>query len=173
MFCVSFFLNLQDLTRLGRDLKKVIIVDNSPASYAFHPDNAVCFLVLHHLIMENIPIFWLMLTSFIGNIWLNHRNSQWILISRMVIKSFIFHMMQDTGINGRKDYCSSCHIIAWNVSFQIPVQTWFDDANDVELLDIIPVLEQLAEVDSIYTVLRNSNDDMRRSILSEQTETSR
>lgn len=31
----------KDLTRLGRDLKKVIIVDNSPASYAFHPDNAV------------------------------------------------------------------------------------------------------------------------------------
>ncbi|EFO12294.1 hypothetical protein LOAG_16239, partial [Loa loa] len=55
----------------------------------------------------------------------------------------------------------------------IPVQTWFDDANDVELLDIIPVLEQLAEVDSIYTVLRNSNDDMRRSILSEQIETTR
>ncbi|VDO14876.1 unnamed protein product [Brugia timori] len=53
----------------------------------------------------------------------------------------------------------------------IPVQTWFDDANDVELLDIIPVLEQLAEVDSIYTVLRNSNDDMRRSILSEQIDT--
>ncbi|KAL3998471.1 dullard-like phosphatase domain protein [Acanthocheilonema viteae] len=86
---------VKDLTRLGRDLKKVIIVDNSPASYAFHPDNA------------------------------------------------------------------------------IPVQTWFDDANDVELLDIIPVLEQLAGVDSIYTVLRNSNDDMRRSILSEQIETSR
>ncbi|KAK2857018.1 hypothetical protein Q5P01_005753 [Channa striata] len=27
--------------RLGRDLNKVIIVDNSPASYIFHPDNAV------------------------------------------------------------------------------------------------------------------------------------
>ncbi|OZC12609.1 hypothetical protein X798_00240 [Onchocerca flexuosa] len=86
---------VKDLTRLGRDLKKVIIVDNSPASYAFHPDNA------------------------------------------------------------------------------IPVQTWFDDANDVELLDIIPVLEQLAEVDNIYTVLRNSNDVMRRNILSEQDETNR
>ncbi|VDK65057.1 unnamed protein product [Onchocerca ochengi] len=86
---------VKDLTRLGRDLKKVIIVDNSPASYAFHPDNA------------------------------------------------------------------------------IPVQTWFDDANDVELLDIIPVLEQLAEVDNIYSVLRNSNDVMRRNILSEQNETNR
>lgn len=32
---------VKDLSRLGRDLSKVIIVDNSPASYVFHPDNAV------------------------------------------------------------------------------------------------------------------------------------
>lgn len=32
---------VKDLNKLGRDLQKVIIVDNSPASYNFHPDNAV------------------------------------------------------------------------------------------------------------------------------------
>lgn len=32
---------VKDLNRLGRDLHKVIIIDNSPASYIFHPDNAV------------------------------------------------------------------------------------------------------------------------------------
>ncbi|KAK1165525.1 carboxy-terminal domain RNA polymerase II polypeptide A small phosphatase 1-like [Acipenser oxyrinchus oxyrinchus] len=32
---------VKDLSRLGRDLKKSIIIDNSPASYIFHPDNAV------------------------------------------------------------------------------------------------------------------------------------
>ncbi|KAK5614027.1 hypothetical protein CRENBAI_012255 [Crenichthys baileyi] len=32
---------VKDLSRLGRDLKRVIIIDNSPASYIFHPDNAV------------------------------------------------------------------------------------------------------------------------------------
>lgn len=32
---------LQDLGRLGRDLHRVVIIDNSPASYIFHPDNAV------------------------------------------------------------------------------------------------------------------------------------
>ncbi|XP_046676216.1 phosphatase Herzog [Homalodisca vitripennis] len=32
---------VKDLNKLGRDLQKVIIVDNSPASYIFHPDNAV------------------------------------------------------------------------------------------------------------------------------------
>uniref|UniRef100_A0A3Q2XLG1 CTD small phosphatase 1 n=1 Tax=Hippocampus comes TaxID=109280 RepID=A0A3Q2XLG1_HIPCM len=32
---------VKDLSHLGRDLNKVIIIDNSPASYTFHPDNAV------------------------------------------------------------------------------------------------------------------------------------
>uniref|UniRef100_V9L4X5 protein-serine/threonine phosphatase n=1 Tax=Callorhinchus milii TaxID=7868 RepID=V9L4X5_CALMI len=32
---------VKDLSRLGRDLNKIIIVDNSPASYVFHPGNAV------------------------------------------------------------------------------------------------------------------------------------
>lgn len=32
---------VKDLSRLGRDLDKIIIIDNSPASYIFHPDNAV------------------------------------------------------------------------------------------------------------------------------------
>ncbi|XP_025951037.2 carboxy-terminal domain RNA polymerase II polypeptide A small phosphatase 1 [Dromaius novaehollandiae] len=32
---------VKDLSRLGRDLHRIIIVDNSPASYIFHPDNAV------------------------------------------------------------------------------------------------------------------------------------
>ena len=32
---------VKDLSRLGRDMKSVIIVDNSEASYAFQPENAV------------------------------------------------------------------------------------------------------------------------------------
>ncbi|KAK0424007.1 hypothetical protein QR680_008453 [Steinernema hermaphroditum] len=76
---------VKDLARLGRDLKQVLIVDNSPASYAFHPENA------------------------------------------------------------------------------IPVQTWFDDPDDIELLDILPLLDQIAEADNVYSVLNNSNDDLNRS----------
>lgn len=32
---------VKDLSRLGRDIRKVVIIDNSPQSYIFHPDNAV------------------------------------------------------------------------------------------------------------------------------------
>ena len=32
---------IKDLSRLGRDTRKVIIIDNSPLSYLFHQDNAV------------------------------------------------------------------------------------------------------------------------------------
>lgn len=32
---------VKDLSRLGRDLNKTVILDNSPASYMFHPQNAV------------------------------------------------------------------------------------------------------------------------------------
>lgn len=34
----------QDLSKLGRELNKIVIVDNSPASYLFHPRNAVSHL---------------------------------------------------------------------------------------------------------------------------------
>lgn len=70
---------VKDLSRLGRELHKIIIVDNSPASYVFHPDNAV------------------------------------------------------------------------------PCASWFDDMNDRELLDLIPFLEKLSKVDSVYAVLQSHN----------------
>jgi NLI interacting factor-like phosphatase len=71
---------LQDLDRLGRDIDRIVIVDNSPASYAFHPENAV------------------------------------------------------------------------------PVGTWFDDPNDRELLELIPLMEELARCDNIYKVLNSQYD---------------
>ncbi|XP_012493869.1 PREDICTED: CTD small phosphatase-like protein isoform X2 [Propithecus coquereli] len=66
---------VKDLSRLGRELSKVIIVDNSPASYIFHPENAV------------------------------------------------------------------------------PVQSWFDDMTDTELLDLIPFFEGLSREDDVYSML--------------------
>ncbi|XP_051543722.1 CTD small phosphatase-like protein isoform X2 [Myxocyprinus asiaticus] len=68
---------VKDLSRLGRELNKVIIVDNSPASYIFHPENAV------------------------------------------------------------------------------PVQSWFDDMTDTELLDLLPLFEGLSREKDVYSVLQN------------------
>jgi len=70
---------VKDLGRLGRDIRHVIIVDNSPASYLFHPENAV------------------------------------------------------------------------------PIDSWFDDENDTELLDLIPFLEDMTKVDNVMTVLDTSH----------------
>lgn len=40
--CVFYKGNyVKDLSKLGRDLHNVVILDNSPASYIFHPENAV------------------------------------------------------------------------------------------------------------------------------------
>lgn len=79
--CVYYRGNyVKDLSRLGRDLHKVIIIDNSPASYIFHPENAV------------------------------------------------------------------------------PCMSWFDDANDRELLDLIPYFERLAACDSVYSVIKQQSN---------------
>ncbi|XP_074140658.1 CTD small phosphatase-like protein isoform X4 [Sminthopsis crassicaudata] len=67
---------VKDLSQLGRELSKVIIIDNSPASYIFHPENAV------------------------------------------------------------------------------PVQSWFDDMNDTELLDLIPFFEGLSREEEVYGMLQ-------------------
>ena len=45
---------VKDLSRLGRELHKIIIVDNSPASYVFHPDNAVSFIFIKPMISRDI-----------------------------------------------------------------------------------------------------------------------
>lgn len=48
---------VKDLNKLGRDLQKIVIVDNSPASYIFHPDNAVSrifsIIITFHLRSES------------------------------------------------------------------------------------------------------------------------
>nr|XP_032824452.1 carboxy-terminal domain RNA polymerase II polypeptide A small phosphatase 1-like [Petromyzon marinus] len=67
---------VKDLSRLGRDLSQTIIIDNSPASYIFHPENAV------------------------------------------------------------------------------PVGSWFDDMSDMELLDLIPLFEELGKTEDIFTILQ-------------------
>lgn len=49
---------VKDLSRLGRELSKVIIVDNSPASYIFHPENAVSIQSLTSSPLALAQISW-------------------------------------------------------------------------------------------------------------------
>ena len=67
---------VKDLKKLGRDLKDIIIVDNSPISFALNPDNG------------------------------------------------------------------------------LPILSWFDDRNDRELINLIPVLEFLSEVDDVRDFIK-------------------
>lgn len=66
---------MKDLSRLGREVHHTLIIDNSPSSFLFHPENA------------------------------------------------------------------------------IPCETWYDDPTDTELLDMIPLLENLTKVDNVCTYL--------------------
>ncbi|XP_046859437.1 carboxy-terminal domain RNA polymerase II polypeptide A small phosphatase 1-like [Xenia sp. Carnegie-2017] len=70
---------VKDLSRLGRNLNNVFIIDNSPASYSFHPENA------------------------------------------------------------------------------IPVVSWFDDYNDTELLELLPFLETMCNVEDVRDQLKYLN----------------
>lgn len=38
-------------------------------------------------------------------------------------------------------------------SFQVPVQSWFDDMTDTELLDLIPFFEGLSKEEEVYSML--------------------
>lgn len=38
---------------------------------------------------------------------------------------------------------------------QVPVQSWFDDMTDTELLDLIPLLEGLSKEEDVYSQLQS------------------
>lgn len=37
---------------------------------------------------------------------------------------------------------------------QVPVESWFDDMSDTELLDLIPFFEKLSKEGGIYDILK-------------------
>jgi Dullard-like phosphatase family protein len=76
--CVQHYGNyVKDLSMLGRDINHVVIIDNSPYSYIFQPDNAV------------------------------------------------------------------------------PIASWFNDPNDCQLMQLLPVLDAMADADNVCTVIQN------------------
>jgi RNA polymerase II subunit A small phosphatase-like protein len=85
--CINYKGNyVKDLSKLGRELNHTIIIDNSPPSYLFHPENAV------------------------------------------------------------------------------PIESWFDDEQDTELLNLIPILEELTKADNVRVhleTIRVNNGKLR------------
>lgn len=45
--------------------------------------------------------------------------------------------------------------LTWRRVSQVPVQSWFDDLNDTELLDLLPFFEGLSKEKEVYGVLQN------------------
>lgn len=41
------------------------------------------------------------------------------------------------------------------VCLQVPVQSWFDDMTDTELLDLLPLFEGLSRETDVYGVLQS------------------
>lgn len=41
---------------------------------------------------------------------------------------------------------------------QVPVQSWFDDMTDTELLDLLPLLEGLSKEEDVYGQLQSLRD---------------
>lgn len=46
-------------------------------------------------------------------------------------------------------------MVFFHPSPQVPVQSWFDDMNDTELLDLLPFFEGLSKEEEVYGVLQN------------------
>lgn len=122
---------VKDLSRLGRDLNKVIILDNSPASYIFHPENAV------------------------GHLDFFVQHTQTLLFTeKSYISIWVFGAGGGSGLSKRISNPTICYFCP---HLQVPVASWFNDMSDTELLDLIPFFERLSKVDDIYDILRHQS----------------
>lgn len=82
---------VKDLSRLGRDLHKTLILDNSPASYIFHPNNAVSFDLLLIFVIKNIDTNIQKKAWVLGGKWQKVNLffiKAWILFSPKIWKGF-------------------------------------------------------------------------------------
>lgn len=41
--------------------------------------------------------------------------------------------------------------------FQVPINSWFDDMTDQELLHLIPFFENLSRMDNVYPAINTTN----------------
>lgn len=129
---------VKDLSRLGRDLRKTLILDNSPASYIFHPENAVSGPDTRCSTGEPLPRGGKGVGSGI-QASPEERTTQ-------LPRPASWGSGPREGSTGRQSDAafSLC---------QVPVQSWFDDMADTELLNLIPIFEELSGAEDVYTSL--------------------
>ncbi|EGC34823.1 hypothetical protein DICPUDRAFT_152882, partial [Dictyostelium purpureum] len=51
------------------------------------------------------------------------------------------------------------HLILFHPENAIPIDSWFDDKNDKELLDLLPLLDDLMKVEDVRLVLDESRNN--------------
>lgn len=103
---------IKDLSILGRDLSKTIIIDNSPQAFGYHVSrNSKCSIFI---------MLWIKL--------------KYILY----IKSLVY---------------SKLLIPVFQLNNGIPIESWFEDRSDSELMKLLPFLESLVKVVSVLLIL--------------------
>lgn len=99
--CLDVFGNyLKDLNVLGRDLSKVVLVDNSPHAFGYQV----------------------------------HRQAHAQLY--VACTHFLY-----------------CSLDLLQVNNGIPIETWYDDEADAELLNLLPFLESLVDVEDVRPIV--------------------
>lgn len=124
---------MKDLTILGRDLAKVAIIDNSPQVFS-------CSL-------KNFGILSLVLgpVSFLVYVCLCRGGKLGCCgLSSGTPNIFL----------GTKYLSFQCfQVFQLQVNNGIPIESWFDDPTDSELLSILPFLETLASADDVRPII--------------------
>lgn len=61
----------------------------------------------------------------------------------------------NTGFGNNSKVQFTWRVYDWQMLFifKVPVVSWFDDVEDAELLNLLPVFEELSQADDIYTRL--------------------